>query len=73
MLYKQVRSRLGHENSCITAITQKAKSNPKQWYLLEANHLTKMFKAAPIFSDEGLCEPILLGSRKKIEQILAEE
>jgi len=68
---QELRSRLGHENKFITAITQKAKSNPKRVVFAEADNY-KILKAAQISRDEGLCEPILLGSRKKIEQILAE-
>jgi malate dehydrogenase (oxaloacetate-decarboxylating)(NADP+) len=68
---QELRNRLGLENKFITALTQKAKSNPKRVVFAEADNY-KILKAAQIARDEGLCVPVLLGNKNKIQQILEE-
>jgi len=64
-------NRLGLDNKLIRNLTNKAKQNPKRVIFAEADHY-KILKAAQQVADEGIAKPILLGDRKKIEKLIAE-
>ncbi len=64
-------SRLGRDDKFIRLAQEKASKNPQRVVLAEGDEL-KTLKAAQIVVDEGLARPILLGRRKKIEQLITE-
>ena len=68
---RELGARLGLENKLVMTICNQAKKNPKRVVFADANNL-KMLKAARFVVDQGIAKPILLGSRKAIEQILAD-
>ena len=63
--------RMGLDNKLVRSVTQKAKKNPKRVVFAEADHY-KILRAAQIVKEEGIAEPILLGSRKKIGALIEE-
>ena len=67
----QLKNRLGLDNKLIRNITEKAQSNPKRVVFAEADNI-KILKAAQTAWEEGVAFPILLGKRKKIEQLIEE-
>lgn len=67
----QLKSRLGLDNKLIRNITTKAQSSPKTVVFAEGDNL-KILKAAQIAFDEGVATPILLGKRKRIEELMEE-
>ncbi|MBX7204063.1 MAG: NADP-dependent malic enzyme [Bacteroidia bacterium] len=67
----ELRNRLGLENKFISAITQKAKDNPKRVVFTEADNY-KILKAAQIVKEDGIAFPILLGNKEKIQKIISE-
>lgn len=68
---RQLKNRLGLDNKLIRNITEKAQSNPKRVVFAEADNI-KILKAAQTAWEEGVAFPILLGKRKKIEQLIQE-
>lgn len=67
----ELRNRLGLENKFISAITSKAKDDPKRVVFAEADNY-KILKAAQIVRDEGIAFPILLGNKEKISRLIYE-
>lgn len=67
----QLKNRLGLDNKLVRNITAKAQSNPKRVVFAEADNI-KILKAAQTAWEEGVAFPILLGKRKKIEQLIHE-
>jgi malate dehydrogenase (oxaloacetate-decarboxylating)(NADP+) len=67
----ELKSRLGLDNKLLKNITAKAQSNPKRVVFAEADNY-KVLKAAQFASEEGVAFPILLGNKKKIENIMNE-
>jgi malate dehydrogenase (oxaloacetate-decarboxylating)(NADP+) len=67
----QLKNRLGLDNKLIRNITEKAQSNPKRVVFAEADNI-KILKAAQTAWEEGVAYPILLGKRKKIEELIKE-
>lgn len=67
----ELQTRLGKESNFIRVIGSKARKNPKRVVFAEADNY-KILRAAQVVKDEGMAHPILLGDRKKIEQIIAE-
>ena len=63
--------RLGSNDNILRFIINKAKQNPKRVVFAEAENL-KTLKAAQIVHDEGIAEPILLGNKKKIAALIAD-
>ncbi len=68
---RQLKSRLGLDNKLIRNITEKAQSNPKRVVFAEADNI-KILKAAQTAWEEGVAQPILLGKRSKIEELIEE-
>ena len=67
----ELKTRLGLDNKLIRNITEKAKRSPKKVVFAEADHY-KILKAAQVAFEEGIAEPILLGKRSKINQLIEE-
>ena len=67
----ELKNRLGLDNKLLRNITVKAQSAPKRVVFAEADNY-KVLKAAQFASEEGVAFPILLGSKKKILEIIAE-
>jgi len=67
----QLKNRLGLDNKLVRNITSKAQSNPKRVVFAEADNI-KILKAAQTAWEEGVAFPILLGKRKKIEELIHE-
>lgn len=71
-VYKeQLLSRLGRDDKFIRLAQEKASKDPQRIVLAEGDEL-KTLKAAQIVVDEGLANPILLGRKSRIEQLIAE-
>jgi len=68
---EQLLSRLGRDDKFIRLAQEKASKDPKRIVLAEGDEL-KTLKAAQIVVDEGLANPILLGRKSRIEQLIAE-
>ncbi|MFO0496205.1 MAG: NADP-dependent malic enzyme [Flavobacteriia bacterium] len=66
-----LKNRLGLDNKLIRNITEKAQNNPKRVVFAEADNV-KILKAAQTALEEGVAFPILLGKRKKIEELIKE-
>lgn len=66
-----LKNRLGLDNKLIRNITEKAQNNPKRVVFAEADNV-KILKAAQTAWEEGVAFPILLGKRKKIEELIKE-
>lgn len=67
----QLEQRVGIYESLSKSIMAKAQKNPKRVVFAEADTY-KILKAAQILHDEGVAIPILLGNKKKIQTIIAE-
>lgn len=71
-LYKdELRKRLGKDDRLVRNLTTKAKKNPKRVVFAEADSY-KTLRAAQIVKEEKIAFPILLGNRKKIEDLISE-
>jgi len=66
-----LEQRMGRDNKLIRALTDKARRNPKRVVFAEGENF-KVLKAAQTVLQEGIAQPILLGNRNKIEQIILE-
>ena len=67
----ELNNRLGLDNKFIRSITNRARRNPKRVVFAEAEHY-KILKAAQQVRDEGIAEPILLGKKDQILEIIEE-
>ncbi len=65
----ELRSRLGLDDRIVRDLTTAAKADPKRVVFTEADSY-KILKAAHIAREEGIAEPILLGNRDKIHQLI---
>jgi malate dehydrogenase (oxaloacetate-decarboxylating)(NADP+) len=65
----ELRSRLGLDDRIVRDLTAAAKADPKKVVFTEADSY-KILKAAHIVKEEGIAEPILLGNRDKINQLI---
>jgi malate dehydrogenase (oxaloacetate-decarboxylating)(NADP+) len=68
---EELGKRLGYANPVIRHIRARAKNNPKRIVFAEAENY-RMLKAAEIVLSEGLADPILLGDKQVIQQIIEE-
>ncbi|MEY3084997.1 MAG: hypothetical protein RL037_1177 [Bacteroidota bacterium] len=70
--YEQIlKSRLGLDNKLLRNITTKAQSNPKSVVFAEGDNV-KILKAAQQAYEEGVAQPILLGKKKRIQELIKE-
>jgi len=67
----ELNNRLGLDNKLIRSITNRARRNPKKVVFAEAEHY-KILKAAQQVRDEGIAEPILLGRKNRILELIEE-
>ncbi|QNL52107.1 NADP-dependent malic enzyme [Olivibacter sp. SDN3] len=71
-LYKEnLRKRLGLDDVLMRDLSAAARQNPKKVVFAEADNY-KILRAAQIVKDEGIAYPVLLGKRRRIEEIIAE-
>ena len=66
---EELRQRLGQDDRIMRNLTEAAKLNPKRVVFAEADNY-KTLRAAQIVKEEGIALPILLGNRKKIQQLI---
>lgn len=64
-------NRLGNDNKLIRGIYERARKRPKKVVFAEADHY-KILKAAEAAIEEGIAEPILLGNRNRIQELIEE-
>ena len=70
--YKRVLAgRLGQDNTLIRNLSGRARRHPKRIVFTEADHY-KVLKAAETARDEGIVNPILLGPRERILEMIDE-
>lgn len=69
--HHELLKRIGLDNRLMSRLVERAKKNPKRVIFAEADNL-KTLKAIQIVQDERIAEPILLGDRAKIEQLIKE-
>ncbi len=67
----ELYERLGGDNKITRLLLNRAKMNPKRVVYAEADHLD-VLKAAQISRDERVCQPILLGRREVILELMQE-
>lgn len=67
----ELKNRLGLENKLINYLTVKARKDPKKVVFAEADN-QKILRAAQIVREEGIAEPVLLGNRNRILELIAE-
>lgn len=65
----QLLKRMGLDNRFLRGISLRAKQNPQKIVFGEADRL-KVLKAASTAYEEGICIPILLGHREKVEKLI---
>ena len=68
---EELLERLGNDNKMIRLLINRAKTNPKRIIFAEADHLD-VLKAAQIVLEEGIGNPILLGNKEIIEELMEE-
>ncbi|MGD1841763.1 MAG: NADP-dependent malic enzyme [Thermonemataceae bacterium] len=66
-----LQQRLGLNQKLMSVFIQKAKKQPKRVVFAEADN-PKIMKAVQVVVDQGIAEPILLGNKEKIHQIIEE-
>jgi malate dehydrogenase (oxaloacetate-decarboxylating)(NADP+) len=67
----ELQKRIGIDQKLMSRIIDRAKKNPKRVVFAEATH-HKILKAAQILKDEGIAQPILLGNKTEILQLIKE-
>lgn len=67
----ELYSRLGANDNILRYVINKAKQQPKRVVFAEAENL-KILKAAQQVKEDGIAQPILLGGKKKINELIAE-
>lgn len=68
---EELLERLGSDNKMIRLLINRAKTNPKRIVFAEADHLD-VLKAAQIVLEEGIGNPILLGNKEIIQELMVE-
>lgn len=67
--HDELQKRIGIDQKLMSRIIDRAKKKPKRVVFAEATH-HKILKAAQILKDEGIAEPILLGNKAEILQLI---
>ncbi len=67
----ELQARLGNDQKLMNRVLGAAKRNPKRVVFAEADNY-KILKAAQTVIEQGLAVPILLGNKKRINQIIKE-
>ncbi|TRZ45786.1 NADP-dependent malic enzyme [Robertkochia solimangrovi] len=68
---EELLQRLGNDNKIVRLLHNRAKTDPKRIVFAEGDQLD-VLKAAQIVHDEGIAEPILLGNREVIVELMQE-
>ena len=68
---QELQQRIGIDQKLVSRMINRAKENPKRIVFAEADN-DKILKAAQICVEEGICQPILLGNKDRIHQIIKE-
>src|SRR5690625_2454158 len=68
---KELEERLGSDNKITRLLSERAKADPKKIVYAEADQLD-VLKAAQVVFEEGIAEPILLGNKKLILEMMKE-
>jgi malate dehydrogenase (oxaloacetate-decarboxylating)(NADP+) len=68
---KELLSRIGIDHKLMMSVISRARNSPRRVIFTEGDHY-KIIKAAETLKHEGIANPILLGSRKKIMAISEE-
>ncbi len=68
---EELMQRSGSDNKVVRMLHSRAKTNPKKIVFAEGNHLD-ILKAAQIVYEEGIAEPILLGNKAAILELMKE-
>lgn len=68
---RELRKRLGLENTLMKGLEIRAKKDPQKIVFAEA-HSEKVLKAAQVVAEQGIAKPILLGTEKRILEIAEE-
>jgi len=66
---EELRQRLGQDDRIMRKLSDAAKLNPKRVVFAEADNY-KTLRAAQIVKEDGVAIPILLGNKKKIQQLI---
>lgn len=66
---EELRQRLGQDDRIMRNLSEAAKRSPKRVVFAEADNY-KTLRAAQIVKEEGVAIPILLGNRRKIQQLV---
>lgn len=67
----ELQKRIGIDQKLMSHIIDRAKRNPKRVVFAEATH-HKILKAAQVLKDERIADPIFLGNRKEIMDLIKE-
>ncbi len=67
----ELQQRIGIDQKLMSSVISQAKKNPKRVVFAEADN-QKILKAAQTIQDEKIAIPILLGNRKKIQELIKE-
>ena len=68
---EELMQRLGGDNKLVRLLHDRARRDPKRIVFAEGDHLD-VLKAAQVVKDEGLAEPILLGDKEIIKELMKE-
>lgn len=68
---QELEHRIGIDHKLVSRMINRAKENPKRIVFAEADN-DKILKAAQICLEEGICQPILLGNKERIQEIIKE-
>ncbi len=63
--------RVGSDQRLMSRVISRAKKDPKRVVFAEADN-EKILRAAYMAKEDGICEPILLGNKERINQLLEE-
>lgn len=68
---EELRQRLGQDDRLMRNLSDAARRNPKRVVFAEADNY-KTLRAAQIVKEDGIANPILLGNKEKIRQLIAD-
>ncbi len=68
---QELHQRIGIDQKLVSRMINRAKENPKRIVFAEADN-DKILKAAQICIEEGICQPILLGNKDRIHELIKE-
>jgi malate dehydrogenase (oxaloacetate-decarboxylating)(NADP+) len=66
---RSLNERMGKDNKLIRGVAERGKKHPKRVVFAEGDNY-KILKAAEQAVDEGICQPVLLGNRQRINDLI---